>query len=61
MQGAQYFRHRAARLRELAAVERDVTVRQQLTHMAIRFEEFADGLEGETESARLFTRLGDRR
>ena len=48
MEGAQYYRDRAARLRELASTERDVTVRQQLMQLAIRFEEFADQLDGNT-------------
>jgi hypothetical protein len=56
MQGAPYYLDRAARLRELAGVERDVIVRRQLIHLAIRFEEFADELEGKTAgSARTST------
>ena len=48
MEGAPRYRDRAARLRELAGVERDVIVRQQLIQLAIRFEDFADELEGNT-------------
>ena len=45
MDSAKLYRDRAAHLRELASTERDVSVRQQLTYLAIRFEEFADDLE----------------
>jgi hypothetical protein len=46
MEGAQHYRNRAARLRDLASAERDVVVRRRLIQMAIRFDEFADELEG---------------
>jgi hypothetical protein len=45
MAGAERFRERAAHLRRLASTERDISVRQQLAAMAIRFDEFADELE----------------
>jgi hypothetical protein len=45
MDSATLYRHRAAQLRQLASAERDVSVRQQLTYHAIRFDEFADDLE----------------
>jgi hypothetical protein len=44
---AQRFRERAAYLRELASTERDISVRQQLVAMALRFDEFAQELESE--------------
>jgi hypothetical protein len=46
MEGAQHYRDPAARLRELASAERDVVVRRRLIQMAIRFDQFADELEG---------------
>ena len=45
MDSAMLYRNRAARLRELASNERDVTVRQQLARAALGFDEFADELE----------------
>ena len=48
MEGAQHFRHRAARLRELACDERDTIVWRQLIQEAIRFDEYADELEANT-------------
>jgi len=45
MDSARLYRDRAAHLRQLASTERDVTVRQQLGYLAIRFDEFADDLE----------------
>ena len=45
MVGAERFRERAAHLRLLASAERDVSVRQQLAAMALRFDEFAEELE----------------
>jgi len=51
MEGAPHYRDRAARLRELAGVERDVIVRQQLIQLAMRFENFADELESNAASA----------
>jgi hypothetical protein len=49
MDSARLYRDRALQLRRLASTERDVSVRQQLTYHAIRFEEFAADLEAETE------------
>jgi len=48
---AQRFRERAAHLRQLAAAERNVSVRQQLAAMAIRFDQFADELDDPQEQA----------
>ena len=45
MVGAERFRERAAHLRLLASAERDISVRQQLAAMALRFDEFAEELE----------------
>jgi hypothetical protein len=45
MVGAERFRERAAYLRQLASTERDISVRQQLAAMALRFDEFAEELE----------------
>ncbi len=45
MIGAARFRERAARLRQLASAERDVSVRQELAAMALRFDQFAEELE----------------
>ena len=47
MDSARLYRDRALQLRRLASTERDVSVRQQLTYHAIRFEEFAADLEAE--------------
>ena len=49
MDSARLYRDRALQLRRLASTERDVSVRQQLTYHAIRFEELAADLEAETE------------
>jgi hypothetical protein len=45
MVGAERFRERAAYLRLLASAERDISVRQQLAAMALRFDQFAEELE----------------
>jgi hypothetical protein len=45
MDSARLYRKRASELRRLASAERDISVRQQLTYNAIRFEEFAEELE----------------
>ena len=45
MDSATLYRDRAAHLRQLASIERDIAVRQQLVYLAIRFDEFADDLE----------------
>ena len=45
MDSAQLYRARAARLRDLASTERDVSVRQQLHYSAIRFDQFAEELD----------------
>ena len=45
MVGAERFRERAAYLRQLASTERDISVRQQLAAMALRFDQFAEELE----------------
>jgi hypothetical protein len=46
--GAQHYRGRAARFRELACAEPAVILRRRLIQMAIQFEEFADELEAKT-------------
>jgi len=51
MVGAERFRERAAYLRQLASTERDISVKQALAAMAVRFDQFADELE-ELESQR---------
>ena len=43
--GAQRFRERAAHLRRLASAERDISVRQAVAAMALRFDQFAEELE----------------
>ena len=45
MEGAQRFRERATHLRQLASTERDISIRQQLAAMALRFDQFAEELE----------------
>ena len=51
MVGAERFRERAAYLRQLASTERDISVKQALAAMAVRFDQFAEELE-ELESQR---------
>jgi hypothetical protein len=45
MEVAQRFRERAAYLRRLGSTERDISVRQELAIMALRFDQFAEELE----------------
>ena len=45
MVGVERFRERAAHLRRLASAERDISVRQHLAAMALRFDQFAEELE----------------
>ena len=53
MVGAERFRERATYLRQLASTERDISVKQALAAMALRFDQFAEELEqlGEREWA----------
>ena len=57
MEGAQRFRERATHLRQLASTERDISIRQQLAAMALRFDQFAEELE---ELDGRFTNSGSR-
>jgi hypothetical protein len=49
MQAAQQYRERAAHLRQLASGESDVTLRQQLSLEALRYDQFAQELEDGAE------------
>ena len=58
MDSAQLYRKRAKHLRQLAAVERDVSVRQQLALAALGFDEFANELESRETMCGRHSRLG---